>query len=287
MSNLASDSGFEGKQGFALGDDTFERFCKIVRDHAGIVLDKSKRDLVYSRLSRRLRALEMTDFDDYCDIVEREDSHELEEFLNAITTNLTSFFREKHHFDFLAKTVIPELSQKHARDKRIRVWSAGCSTGEEPYSLAMTLYEHMPNLANWDALILATDLDTRVLNKARSGIYEAKDVATMNSSQCQRWFQKGGEGHEGLVRVKSELQDLIRYKQLNLMAEWPMKGPFDVIFCRNVVIYFDKETQKRLFERYADLMSDGAYLFVGHSESLFRVTERFELIGQSIYRKVY
>lgn len=287
MSNLASDNGFETKQSFALGDEVFVRFCKIVRDQAGIVLDNSKRDLVYSRLARRLRALGMTDFEEYCDIVEHDDGPEFEEFLNAITTNLTSFFREKHHFEFLAKTVIPELMAIHAKDRRIRVWSAGCSTGEEPYSLAMTLQEYLPNIQNWDALILATDLDTRVLNKAGSGVYEEKDIESLSSAQRQRWFQKGGEGHEGQVRIKPELADMIRFKQLNLMGEWPMKGPFDVIFCRNVVIYFDKDTQRRLFDRYADLMADEGYLFVGHSESLFRVTERFELIGQSIYRKVY
>jgi len=287
MSNLASDNALEERRRLELSDQVFARFCRIVREQAGIVLDDTKRDLVYSRLSRRLRALSMTDFKEYCDLVERNTEPEFEEFLNAITTNLTSFFRERHHFDFMSETVIPELLKRHEKDRRIRLWSAGCSTGNEPYSLSMTLLENLPASQAWDILVLATDLDTRVLDKARAGVYEYKDIESLKPAQRQRWFEKGGSGNEELVRVKPELGELIRFNQLNLMGDWPMKGPFDVIFCRNVVIYFDKDTQRRLFDRYAQLMTDGGYLFVGHSESLFRVTDRFELIGQSIYRKVY
>jgi chemotaxis protein methyltransferase CheR len=271
---------------FRLTDANFRFLCKLANSHSGIVLTDAKRQMIYSRLVRRLRALRLASFDDYCEMLESGDPGEFIEFINAITTNLTAFFREMHHFEHLAQKVVPELLQQHAADRRIRIWSAGCSTGEEPYSLAMTLAETIPNIERWDVKLLATDLDTNVLAKAASGIYDEKRVEGMARARLDRWFMRGTGGNSGSVCVRPELKQLISFKQLNLMEDWPMRGPFDVIFCRNVVIYFDKPTQRRLFERYADLMVPFGHLFIGHSENLFKVTERFEPLGQTIYRRV-
>ncbi|TPW13583.1 MAG: chemotaxis protein methyltransferase CheR, partial [Halothiobacillaceae bacterium] len=183
------------------------------------------------------------------------------------------------------RQVVPYLLTQRKHLRKIRIWSAGCSTGEEPYSLAMTLAETLPTSPTWDVKILATDLDTNVLAKARAGLYGIERIESVNKNRVKRWFLKGAGEHEGCVKVASQLQEMIAFNQLNLMKEWPMQGPFDVIFCRNVVIYFDKETQARLFARYADLLANDGYLFVGHSESLFKVTDKFSLIGQTIYQK--
>jgi len=241
--------------------------------------------MVYSRLSRRLRSLEIDRFSDYCSLVEGGDDAELIKFTNAITTNLTAFFREDHHFQYLAKTLIPELTKSNS-DKRIRIWSAGCSTGEEPYSLAIAMKEAIPSIDSWDVKILATDLDSDVLNTAKNGIYNSDRIDGLSSGRKKKWFLKGKGDNAGTVRVRPELQDLITFKQLNLLREWPTKGPFDFIFCRNVVIYFDKDTQKVLFDRYANVLKSGAHLFIGHSESLFKVSDRFNLLGQTIYNKI-
>jgi chemotaxis protein methyltransferase CheR len=270
---------------FRMTDANFRFLCKLANSHSGIVLSDGKRQMIYSRLVRRLRALKLPGFDEYCQLLEEGDSQEFVEFINAITTNLTAFFREMHHFEHLARKVIPELLQQHAADRRIRIWSAGCSTGEEPYSLAMTLAENIPNIDRWDVRLLATDLDTNVLAKAASGIYDEERVQGIARERLDRWFMRGTGGNAGAVCVRPELKQLIAFKQLNLMEEWPMRGPFDVIFCRNVVIYFDKPTQQRLFERYANLMVPQGHLYIGHSENLFKVTDRFEPLGQTIYRR--
>lgn len=270
---------------FDFTDADFERVRGMVYQHAGIQLSDVKRDLVYSRLARRVRALNFREFDAYLDHVETGADGEFTEFLNAITTNLTSFFRERHHFDALRKTMLPQLMAARAQSRRLRIWSAGCSTGEEPYSIAMTLRDVVPDGKGWDARILATDLDTNVLAHAREGIYNADRMGQLPESTVRRWFRRGRGEHTSKVRVAPELQQLITFNQLNLMEPWPMRGRFDVIFCRNVVIYFDKITQAKLFERFADMLSDDGFLIVGHSETLYRVTERFELMGQTIYRK--
>ena len=271
---------------FEFTDADFERIRELVYRHAGISLSDAKRNLVYSRLARRLRRLNLVSFAAYTDYLEGHLDAELTEFLNSITTNLTSFFRENHHFETLRKQVLPELMAGTGA-RRIRIWSAGCSTGEEPYSIAMTVKETVPERSSWDVKILATDLDTNVLQKARDGIYDAERVQQIPTARVQRWMRRGSGANEGQVRVTSELQEMIQFNQLNLMESWPMRGPFDVVFCRNVVIYFDKDTQRRLFERFADLMAPDAYLFVGHSETLYKVTDRFELQGQTVYRKKY
>jgi len=271
---------------YAFSDRCFTRLRELVMRHTGIRLTEAKRDMVYGRLARRLRALGLRDFDDYCALIEEQGNDELEPFVNAITTNLTSFFRERHHFEFLAETALPEIMEARHIERRIRVWSAGCSTGEEPYSIAMVLREALSDALGWDARILATDLDSGVLERAARGVYERERVAGLSEQRLRHCFLKGQGRHEGKVRITPELREMVRFHRLNLMDEWPMYGLFDIIFCRNVVIYFDKPTQCRLFDRFADRLATDGFLFVGHSESLFRVTERFRLIGQSMYRKL-
>ena len=268
---------------YHLSDAQFDDIRRLVREHTGISLADSKRELVYSRLVRRLRRLSLGGFGDYLQLLERGESTELEEFTNAITTNLTSFFRENHHFEFLSGTVLPALEQRNAASRRLRIWSAGCSTGEEPYSIAIAVQESMSRFRGWDVRILATDLDSQVVAHAAAGEYKLERFEKMPAARRERWFRPAGP--EQFVADES-LKSLITFRQLNLMHAWPFRGPFDVIFCRNVVIYFDKETQRALFDRMAEVQREGDHLFIGHSESLFKVCERYQLIGKTIYRKL-
>jgi len=270
---------------FIFTDKDFDRVTKLVNERTGIVLSDAKRQMVYGRLTRRLRALGLSEFSAYLKLVQDDVNGELVNFVNAMTTNLTAFFRESHHFDYLANTALPRIMKTNAQTRQIRIWSAGCSTGEEPYSIVSTLREIIPAGSGWDIKILATDLDSNVLNTAANGIYTAERVAGLSAKQLKRWFLKGKNEKTGMVRVKKELRDLITFQQLNLMESWPVKGPFDLIFCRNVVIYFNKETQRKLVNRYADIMTPDANLFLGHSESLFKVSDRFKLIGNTIYQR--
>lgn len=274
------------EQEFPFTDADFRYISTFAAEYAGIMLPDSKRDMVYSRLTRRLRLLRLPSFARYCDLLRAGDPVELDCFINALTTNLTSFFREAHHFEYLAQTLLPELLAHHKRDRRLRFWSAGCSTGEEPYSLAMTLAEHVPRLEGWDIRILATDLDSDVLERAAAGVYAMERLQTIEASRRARWFRRGRGRQSGRARVVDDLKRLVSFRRLNLMAPWPMHGLFDVIFCRNVVIYFDKTTQARLFSRFAQQMHAHGQLFVGHSESLYRVANDFQLIGNTVYRRV-
>ncbi len=273
----------DAPQEYAFSDAHFELLRRLVGKYAGISLNETKRQLVYGRLARRIRALNLTGFDAYCELVRHEGSAEVENFINAITTNLTSFFRENHHFECLAQQVVPMLLNTNAASRRIRVWSAGCSTGEEPYSIAMTLLEALGNTTGWDIKVLATDIDSNVVATAAAGIYPANRQQGLGEARLKRWFTGAG-GAPGNLRLKDEVRSLIRFAPLNLTQEWPFKGPFDVIFCRNVVIYFDKETQARLFGRYADALAGHGYLFIGHSETMFSTCSRFDLIGRTTYR---
>ena len=267
---------------FVLHDSEFAEIRELVKIHTGISLSESKRELVYSRLVRRLRRLGMSSFGDYIELLRTAEAAELEEFANAITTNLTAFFRENHHFEFLASTALPALEKRNAGKRRLRIWSAGCSTGEEPYSIAMVLREELHRFPGWDVKILATDIDSQVLAHAQRGIYASDRVERVPAKHA-RWFSPQGDGN---YSIKPEVQSLISFRQLNLMQPWPMSGKFDVIFCRNVVIYFDKPTQVELFGRMASLQSAGDYLFVGHSESLFKVCDRYELIGKTAFSRL-
>ncbi len=267
---------------FAFTDADFEHIRELVRQHSGINLTPAKKDMVYSRLARRLRQLNLNAFREYLDRLAGDDE-ELIHFTNAITTNLTAFFRENHHFTHLAETLLPRLVAEKGRERRLRIWSAGCSTGEEPYSIAMVVGETVPE--GWDVKILATDLDSNVLETAARGVYAEERVSNIQPARLHRWFLRGKGGNAGTVRVRRELQGMIHFRQLNLLKPWPFKGPLDLIFCRNVVIYFDKETQRALFDRFASVLSTEGHLFVGHSESLYQVTDRFRLLGNTIYRR--
>jgi chemotaxis protein methyltransferase CheR len=272
---------------FRFTENDFVRLCALVCQHTGIALSPAKRNMVYSRLARRLRQLGLQSFEPYCTLLEEGDAGELVHFVNAITTNLTAFFREEHHFDALATELLPALIREKDHSRRLRIWSAGCSTGEEPYSIAIVLKETLPPAGGWDAKILATDLDTDVLQTGQRGIYSAERVHGISPQRLRRWFRKGTGPNAGLVRVVPALQELIVFRQLNLMHPWPMRYLFDIIFCRNVVIYFDKATQRVLFDRFADLLVAEGSLIIGHSESLFNVTDRFALVGKTIYRKCH
>lgn len=267
---------------FDFTDRDFNFIRTLVAEKTGIALSEAKSHMVYSRLTRRLRQLNLQRFSDYCAVLKQDDSDELVNFVNAITTNLTAFFRENHHFEYLANAVLPRIFSKKP-DKRLRIWSAGCSTGEEPHSIAMVLNECLPKNSGWDAKILATDLDSNVVEKASSGIYTKARIDGISKSRQKKYFKTLGSSGE--VQVVPEVRELITFKQLNLMNAWPMKGPFDIIFCRNVVIYFNKNTQKELFDRYANITVDNGHLFIGHSESLFKVSDRYNLIGNTIYQK--
>jgi len=271
---------------FAFTRRDFDFLRKVSNTRTGIVVSDDKFDMFYSRLSRRVRALGLKDFGEYCELINNEtEEQEILELVNALTTNLTAFFRENHHFDYLTGTVVPELLQRNRESRRIRIWSSGCSTGEEPYSLSIALRESLPDAGGWDARIQATDIDSAVLSKAAAGVYPIERVTGIEQARLRRWFQRGKGANSGMVRLRPEIKRLIDFGQLNLIQEWAKSEPMDVIFCRNVIIYFDKKTKAKLIERYANTLRDGGYLFIGHSESLFKLTDRFELIGNTVYRK--
>ena len=270
---------------FSFGEEDFAALRELVKTHTGIHLTAQKRELVYGRLSRRLRALGLDSFRAYRQILERGDSDELVQFCNAITTNLTSFFREAHHFEYLREQVLRSRAADTRGPRRLRFWSAGCSSGEEPYSLAMTIYESLPEARRWDIKILATDLDTEVLARGERGVYDEERVRGLPAARLERFFRADGHGKSVRYAVTQELRDLITFRELNLMRALPMRGPFDAIFCRNVIIYFDKDTQRELFARIAQLQRPGDLLFLGHSESLYRVSDAYALVGKTIYRR--
>ena len=268
-------------------DEDFDYIRELIEDFSGIHLNKGKRELVYARLAKRIRGLGLSDFKQYCDLLRSGDTGERIACINAITTNVTSFFREQHHFDFLKDTVLPRVIDQHSKPGpgKLRIWSAGCSSGEEPYSIEMTLRDVLL-LDNWDAKILATDLDSNVLEQARRGIYKKEQLEKVTPAMMKKWFLQGSENNLGQVKVRPELKSRIHFRQLNLMERWPMHGPFHVIFCRNVVIYFDKLTQQKLFQRFADILVPEGYLFIGHSENLFGVSDRFKSMGRTIYKRL-
>lgn len=265
-------------------EDTFQRVRRLVHTELGISLAQSKRELVYRRLSRRLRALRLADFDSYLKLIEQRHSDELQNFCNALTTNLTSFFREPHHFEFLDEQLLPELERKNADTRRIRIWSAGCSSGEEAYSVAMVALEALGHLRGWDIRILATDIDSNVLERARHGIYHGESLEKVDAARLVRWFHRVGRSRQ--YRVCQEVRQLIAFKRLNLIDQWPMAGPFDLILCRNVIIYFDRQTQRDIIERMARLQRPDDHLILGYAESLLDVSTRYRLIGQSVHRRV-
>jgi chemotaxis protein methyltransferase CheR len=268
---------------FKFTREDFDYLRKIVTESTGIIANDDKYTMYYSRLARRVRKLGLSDFTEYRTYLRNNSDSELIELVNSVTTNLTSFFRENHHFEFLKNSFVPEAKQRG--DRKIRIWSAGCSTGEEPYSIAITLAEAIPDYRNWNIKILATDLDSNVVKHAANGVYDESRVDGIDQTILKKYFKKGTSSNAGLVRVHPDLMNMISFSQLNLLHPWPHRETMDCIFCRNVVIYFDKPTKNKLVDRYADQLTDHGYLFMGHSESLFKSTERFKLLGQTIYQK--
>jgi len=259
----------------------FQSIVRIAHAQTGIVLSDHKKEMVYSRLARRIRRTGLDTFAEYLAYI-RKDPEETNEFINALTTNLTSFFRENHHFEHMLSTSLVDLQKRNAGTRKLRVWSCAASTGEEPYSIAMMLKEHGFD-RTWDVKLLATDLDSQVLATGKAGVYHEDRVRGMNPKWRDKYMTRQTDG---LWKVNPDIASIISFKRLNLLEKWPMKGQFDIVFCRNVVIYFDKDTQRVLFERMANQMADQSWLYIGHSETLHRVTERFSGLGQTIYRKV-
>lgn len=271
-----------------LTDEEFNLLREFIYEHTGISLADHKRALVYSRLAKRLRFHKINSYGEYYQMLldGDPDGQELIEMTNAITTNKTEFYRESHHFDFLADQIIPSIMQNatSTKSKKIRIWCAASSTGQEPYTIAMTLLDTLNDIKSWDSKVLATDIDTSVLTYAENGIYNQDQSAQLPEDKLQRYFQKSRGGQEGLVMAKPTLKSLITFRQLNLLSEpWPMKDPFDVIFCRNVIIYFDKPTQQRLITRMGELLNPKGYLMLGHSEALHSIEHNFEHLGKNIY----
>jgi chemotaxis protein methyltransferase CheR len=273
-----------------LGDREFQLFRKLIHAEVGISLGEHKRELVRSRLSRRIRATGAASFQQYYDRLMAGDlgSDERIRMINAITTNKTDFYRERVHFQFLERQIVPALKARAARtgDRRVRIWSAGCSTGEEPYTIAITLRESLENLLAWDVRILASDIDTDVLAQAAEGIFAEERVQEIPLPILRRFFRRGTGAYAGLVQVAGEVRQLVSFRRINLLeVPWPIRTSFDCIFCRNVIIYFDKPTQRRLMERFADFLQDDGHLFLGHSESLYGISDRFDPLQNTIYRK--
>lgn len=266
---------------YSYSNPEFDRIRRLVFQHTGIFLSDEKKQLTYSRFSKRIRHLGLAGFGAYLDLVETGDPKELPLFISAITTNFTSFFREPHHFRHLADDVV----ERCRKSRRIRIWSAGCSTGEEPYSIAITLLESIPNIRDWDVKILATDLDNAVLDAAKSATYRISRLESVPERALSRWFLKGVRSNSGFAKLSPEVTDLIRFKQLNLLDSWPIREVFDVIFCRNVMIYFNKETQNGLFNGFAQRQIYGSTLCIGHSESLSGASTNYRLIGKTIYQR--
>ncbi len=268
-----------------LSDIEFERIKRRVYDIAGISLSDAKRSLVISRLTRLVKAQRLSSFTDYVDLLDQRQNDELDqEFVNALTTNLTRFFREDHHFDYLADQVAHVIATRPRVNPngkpRLRIWSAGCSTGQEPYTIAMDLLAKYPELRRWDFRILATDIDTSVLARAATGIYPEGELAGLSRERAMLFKRTG----DGKIRIPAEARELIAFKVLNLMEDWPFRGPFDAIFCRNVVIYFDKPTQARIFNRLGKVLASDGYLYVGHSENATYNDSPFLLVGKTIYQ---
>ncbi|MBN2008491.1 protein-glutamate O-methyltransferase [candidate division KSB1 bacterium] len=267
----------------SLTSDQFARVSQILYRACGISLGPGKEELVKARLVKRLRFLNLHNFDQYIEFVNSgKSAQELKIMTDALTTNKTSFFREEQHFHFLKDHVIDVVAKT---TQKLRIWSAGCSSGEEPYSIAMHLQENISNSYSWDNKILATDISPTVLNKAKNGIYTEESLRDVPVSLHSKYFRRMGTEFDIQYQVMDNIRNMIKFAILNLIGPWPMSGPFDVIFCRNVMIYFDKPTRQKLVSRYYSLLKPGGYLFVGHSESLTGTATQFKYIQPAVYMK--
>jgi chemotaxis protein methyltransferase CheR len=272
----------------ALSDQLFERFSRLVYQECGINLHNGKKELLQARLNKRLRATGFASYREYYDyITSAHNQGEIVHFLDCISTNLTYFFREPKHFEFLERTALPELilNKTNERSPRIRIWSAGCSTGEEPYSLAMCVLAHLSDPGKWDFKILATDISTRVLQVGIKGAYPKVKVEKVPRDLLKAYFRKQCQQDGDSFVATPLLKDIITFRRLNLKENYPFSGPFDFIFCRNVMIYFDKETQQQLVQKMANYLSLGGYMMVGHSESLTGLQHPLTYVQPSVYKK--
>ena len=272
-----------------INDDEFDAFRQLIYRETGISLNNGKRALVCSRLSKRLRALQLDTFLDYYAYLLRNDTDgvELQQMINCITTNKTEFFREPHHFDFLRTTIFPEAQARatHGGTRRLRVWSAGCSMGHEPYSLAITLLEAMGAARGWDIRILASDIDTNVLDIASRGVYDLDELQSIPEDLKRKYFLRGTGRWEGTALIRPAVQRLITFRRINLTEDaWPIQTQFDLILCRNVIIYFNQATQQRLFEHFRQHLKTGSHLMLGHSENMPSTPLGYRSLGGTIYR---
>ena len=278
MTSGIEDTSENRTREYTFTQSDFERIKKLIYKHAGISLSASKQNMVYSRLARRVRANGFNTFHEYLNFLERGRSEEWEAFTNALTTNLTAFFREQHHFPILEKHV-----EQRENQKKIQLWCSASSTGEEPYSMAMAMVQAFKTFAP-PVHILATDLDTNVLAKAQLGVYSLDKLEKIPKERLKQFFLKGKGHHAGSARVRPELRNMITFRQLNLLDEsWPIRGPFDAIFCRNVMIYFDKPTQYKILKRFVPLLAPDGLLFAGHSESFQHAVDLFKLREKTVY----
>jgi chemotaxis protein methyltransferase CheR len=269
-----------------LSRDDMGFIAKLVYEHAGIVIREHKEAMTRGRLARRVKALGMASVAEYCAYLRTSGAaDEIPELINAVTTNHTAFLRERHHFDHLRKEVLPRLIQERAgRRGRIRIWSSASSSGEEPYSIAATARDAIGNRSDLDFRILATDIDTDILARAEAGIYPAEQFERL-PADLRPWLKVETTGGRGEVRISDELRRLLAFKRLNLIDKWPMSGPFDVIFCSNVFIYFDTPTKAAILDRLVALLQPGGFLYLGHSESLPQPHPQLRLIGRTIYER--
>lgn len=269
---------------FDLAD--FRQIAAVLYADSGIFLSDEKTSLVYGRLVKRLRALGMESFKDYCRLIsDKKAVGERQQMLGALTTNVTAFFRERHHFEHLRTVELPPLLRAARSGKRVRIWSAGCSNGHEPFSIAMTLLSMMPDAGKYDIKILATDIDPAVVATGRQAAYETDDLNELSEAELSRFFA-ASEAHDGNHRIAvPDLRALVSFRELNLMEPWPMKGLFNIVFCRNVTIYFDAPTQATLWSRFASVVQPGGLLCIGHSERLSGdAVARFKTVGTTMYR---
>jgi len=268
---------------FEFSDEDFEALRLLVKEVTGIALSDQKRELVYGRLARRLRALNLRTFREYRELL-ATDSDEVVQFCNAITTNLTAFFREPHHFEHLKTHVLPDLLDRARRGAPLRIWSAGCSTGEEPYSIALTILSMMGDAPRFDVKILATDINKRVLTHAHQGIYDEAALGPVSRQQRAAWFVPAADiNGEKTWSVGKELRALVAFRELNLKADWPMRQAYQAVFCRNVVIYFEEHIRNRIWDGIATLLTPQGWLYIGHSERI-SLSGPFELKAYTTYR---
>jgi chemotaxis protein methyltransferase CheR len=270
---------------FEMSERDFQSIARLVKQETGIVLGPQKRNLVYGRLSKRLRLHRLNDFGSYLELLQGPNSAtEFREMLNAITTNLTAFFREAHHFEMLEQEILPALMRRRTQSgERLRLWSSACSSGEEAYSMAMAVASVLQHFPRCDVKILATDIDTQMVRTAAAGIYDEKRIEAVPPRFRSRFLKTANDGQ---YSVTDELKSLVTFRELNLFDRWPMKGPFDVILCRNVMIYFDKVGQDQLFDRFADYLPTDGWLLIGHSETVPAANTRFIRSGKTAYRRV-